>query len=90
MAYACQREAPDDRAARRADRIRKRLGWQPGILNGKGDKPKGMRWRTYERLTAEHDAFVGASLAGMARRFNLVNQRLPGLDLDLDDLVGDG
>ena len=49
-----------------------------------------MRWRTYERLTAEHDAFVGASLAGMARRFNLVNQRLPGLDLDLDDLVGDG
>jgi len=69
LAYECQQETADDRAARRADRIRKRLGWQPGILNGNGWKPKGMRWGTYERLTAVHDAFVQVSLAGMARRF---------------------
>lgn len=71
LAYPSQRETDDDRAARRADRIRERLGWEPGILNGNGLKPKGMHWRTFERLTAEHDAFVEESLAGMARRFGI-------------------
>jgi len=27
-----------------------------------------MHWRTFERLTAEHDAFVEQSFAGMALR----------------------
>ena len=71
LAYPSQRETDDDRAARRADRIRERLGWEPGILNGNGLKPKGMHWRTFERLTAEHDAFVEESLAGMAQRFGI-------------------
>jgi hypothetical protein len=79
LAYACQREAADDRAARRADRIRDRLGWQAGILNRSGGKPKGMHWRTFERLTAEHDAFVGVSLAGMAARLGLIKRRLDGV-----------
>lgn len=76
LAYPSQRETADDRAARRADRIRARLGWEPGILNGAGGKPKGMRWRTFERLTAEHDAFVAESLAGMAQRFGMLKGRL--------------
>jgi len=71
LAYPCQREAADDRAARRADRIRERLGWKAGILNPNGWKPKGMHWRTFERLKARHDDFVGVSLAGMARRIGL-------------------
>jgi hypothetical protein len=83
LAYRCQRETADDRAARRADRIRARLRWEPGILNGEGTKPKGMRWRTFERLTAEHEAFVGKSLAGMARRLGLLQGRLDGLRRDL-------
>lgn len=69
LAYSSQRETWDDRATRRADRIRNKLGWEPGILNGEGLKPKGMHWRTFERLTAEHDMLVEQSLSGMALRF---------------------
>lgn len=77
LAYPSQRETYDDRAARKADKIRERLGWEQGILNPKGwRKPKGMHWRTFERLNKEHDAFVAMSLAGMAMRFNLLGESL--------------
>lgn len=79
LAYASQRENQDDRATRRADRIRDRLGWEPGILNGSGIKPRGMRWSTYERLTHQHDAHVQAALAGMSKRLGLVNRSLDGI-----------
>jgi hypothetical protein len=52
LAYECQRETDDDRAMRRADTIRRRLGWGAGIANPEGGKPKGMHWRTFERLKA--------------------------------------
>jgi len=42
-----------------------------GIANPEGSKPKGMHWRTFERLTEEHDAFVQVSLAETVRRFKL-------------------
>lgn len=86
LAYASQRERPDDRAARRADRIRDRLGWGAGILNGEGDKTKGMHWRTFERLVAQHDAHVEAALAGMVRRLGSAGRGLVGID---DLLNGD-
>ena len=71
LAYPRQRETWDDRSARRADRIRDKLGWEPGILNGNGWKLKGMHWNTFERLTARHGTFVQISLAGMAVKLNL-------------------
>lgn len=73
LAYPCQREAEDDRAINRADKIRDRLGWMPGILNFKGCKPKGMHWSTFERLEAEHDAFVAKAFAGIASRLDLLD-----------------
>lgn len=71
LAYRCQRETDDDRATRRADTLRHRLKWEPGILNGEGWKPKGMHWRTFERLQAEHDSHVNRSLVGVAQRLKL-------------------
>ena len=76
LAYRCQRETPGDRATRQADKLRGRLGWAAGILNGNGWKPKGMRWQTFELLQARHDAFVNQSLAGMAAKLGLAVGRL--------------
>ncbi len=75
LAYPSQRETGYDRMARRADRIRDKLGWERGILNPKGwRKPKGMHWNTFERLNKKHDAFVQISLAGMAARLSLLGE----------------
>ena len=84
LAYQSQRESDDDRATRRADTIRRRLGWEPGILNGNGPKPKGMHWRTFERLQGDHDAHVKAALAVMAAKLGLMNDRLGQIDLGMD------
>ena len=62
--------------ARRADRIREKLGWEPGILNDSEWKPKGMHWKTFERLTAQHDAFAQVSLAETAQKLNLLGELL--------------
>ncbi|WP_373507626.1 hypothetical protein [Thiocapsa sp.] len=64
LAYDCQRECADDRATCRAERIRQRLGWEPGILNGPSRRPKGIHQRPFELLKAQHDAFVNAAVAG--------------------------
>jgi hypothetical protein len=80
LAYQCQREPDDDRAIRRAETLRRRLGWVAGIANPAGGKPKGMHWRTFARLQAEYAAFANASWAGMAERLGLVNRRLAGLE----------
>jgi len=70
LVYPSQRENQMDRATRRADRIRDKLGWPGGILEGSGwGKPKGMHWRTYERLSDEHDTFVNAVSAAFMDRF---------------------
>ena len=84
LAYSSQRENLDDRATRRADKIRDRLKWEPGILNGHGIKPKGMHSRTYQRLTIQHDAHVGISLNIMQQRLRMIGARLGGIDEDMN------
>lgn len=66
LAYASTREDVCDRLARRAERIRERLGWRAGFLNPPGSKPKWMRWATYRRLREEHNHLVHGALSALA------------------------
>lgn len=70
LAFRSQRETDEGRATRRLAAIRRRLGWRPGFLNGKGPKPTGMHWRTFERLTAKHDAAAAEVLGLMWDQLN--------------------
>ena len=77
LAYESQRARDYDRLAGRADKIRRRLGWPVGILNPTPwTKPRGMHWRTFWRLTAEHNRLVGASLEGMSEHLGTVRRGL--------------
>jgi hypothetical protein len=71
LAYASQREDPGDRAARRADSIRDKLGWKAGIFNGAEpwNRPKGMHQATFDRLCWEHTRFVNRALVVFAAQF---------------------
>jgi len=60
--YQSQRETVMDRLTRRLNKIRRRLGWPVGVLNPPGGRPKGMHWRTFERLKREHDALASVIL----------------------------
>jgi len=86
LAYKSQRETADDRATRRANKLRERLGWEAGILNGEGGKPKGMHWATFERFKARHDVAVYRSLQGLADRLGLLDGRLSGINARVDAL----
>lgn len=87
LVYACQRENDNYRSMRRADTIRQRLGWKPGIANPGDGKSKGMHWRTFQRLKEKHDVFANATWTTMMLQLVQMERRLKrkGIDLDLDD-----
>ena len=86
LVYKCQRETPNDRCIRRADKLRDRLGWVAGIVHGTGDKPKGMHWQTFWRMQASHDAHVMQALAGTSAKLGLTMARLDRINKVTADL----
>ncbi len=58
------------RAIRRAQKIRMRLGGSANLSAPFPSKPKGMHWRTYERLRRNEEAAQQRSLAGMVALLN--------------------
>jgi len=76
LAYRCQRESAEYRAARQANKIRRKLGWKVGILNFPGEKPKGMHWKTFARMQAIHNKHSQTALACMTKSLGLFQGQL--------------
>jgi hypothetical protein len=55
LPYASQQETVLDRASRKARKLRRKLGDDGGIGDPIWKKPKGMHWRTFEKLKAKVD-----------------------------------
>jgi hypothetical protein len=71
LVYTCQREQQCDRITRKLDKIRERLDWQPGFLNGSGSRPKGMRQRTYARLFTEQQVLAENALRAIGLQLGI-------------------
>ena len=56
LAYSSQRENAIDRNLRRASKIKRKLGSHDRTITSSPDKPKGMRWRTYQGLLSDANA----------------------------------
>jgi hypothetical protein len=65
LAYTSQQESLHQRGLWKSQKIRMRLGGSPSMLDEFPDKPKGMHWRTYERLRDRHDAAKERSTVGL-------------------------
>jgi hypothetical protein len=72
LAYPSQRESPSDRALRRAERVRTRLGWEPWECSVYGRRPKGMHRTTFMRLQAQRACLMIQALTGVNKRMESV------------------
>jgi hypothetical protein len=68
LAYDCQREELHSRLQSQELKLRDRLGWKSSKY---GSKPKGMHWKTFERLEEEHALFNAALWGAIAEKFKL-------------------
>jgi hypothetical protein len=65
LTYLSQRDNATYRALHRAQDIRRKLGGSANMMEPFPDRPKGMHWRTYERLWWEHHEAEMEQLNGM-------------------------
>lgn len=84
LAYHSQRETKGDRGYRGAGKVREKLGWIPGIANLPEGKPKGMHWRTYNRLLNKHLTYSNDAYTGMLATMKRVDSRFAEIELRLN------
>ena len=80
LAYASQYEQQWERALRRANKLKQRLGIGVGIDEPLPDKPRGMWVRTYGTLLNE---ILQAEILAYEAQANMFNQLLAQVDNDL-------
>jgi hypothetical protein len=73
--YASQQESAHQRGLGKSQKIRMRLGGSPNMLEKFPDKPKGMRWRIYERWRRVHDLAEKRGLMGFVKRLDRRSSR---------------
>lgn len=71
LAYASQSEDRSSRSMRNAQKIRERLGGGASMMEPFPDKPKGMHWKTYERLQDDAERYEAMGWMEAARRFGI-------------------
>ena len=76
LVYASQHEVVHQRGLGKARKIRMQLGGNPNILEEFPDKPKGMHWRTYDRLRRTHDLAAAHSMVGLPRLVDRLKRRM--------------
>jgi hypothetical protein len=65
LPYGSQQETAEGRLLRKVRKLRERLGASINLLEPLWTKPKGMHWRTFDRLVQEEEAAQRAQLVLM-------------------------
>jgi hypothetical protein len=76
LAYSSQQESARERGLLKARSIRQRLGGNASLMDAFPDKPRGMHWRTYDRLQRRCEAAESRSLMGVMRFLERHRSRL--------------
>ena len=76
LKYESQYEASYARACSQAHNLRKRLGQVGSLDDPFPPKPKGMHWKTYQRLKRHHDALVQVSFHDIGRKLGFLHKLL--------------
>ena len=75
LAYASQLESAQQRGLWMSQKIRMRLGGSASMLGEFPEKPKGMHWKTYDRLRRMHDEAEERSTIGLMSFVNRLSRR---------------
>ena len=76
LVYGSQREDKTQRALRRAQKIRKRLGGSDNMMEPFPEKPKGMHLNTYMKLFWEYHEAEMEQLAGIREWLDKLEQKV--------------
>jgi hypothetical protein len=75
LAYTSQQESAHHRGLWKSQKIRMRLGGSPSMLDEFPEKPKGMHWRTYDRICRVHNLAEERSTIGLMRFMERLGRR---------------